>query len=276
MRGKMILKRNYTARFGIIFILILGLLFINFNDTFAKKKKRSKPKRSYNRTATKNMSMNILRHNSELADMANLPLLDSTLGEVTLDENNQIIGELGEDLAELEAEDDFTYDAENFQMLWMSVSDDEYTLAGISKSEILSNSMDLFGTPYRFGGVSTRGLDCSAFTRLIFYKVAGIEIPRTAREQVNIGAKIKKIGELQFGDLIFFHTYSRRFASHVGIYLGDGLFVHSGTRYGVSIASLTSQYYNKRFIGGRRLTEKDINKYKVKDIEENIDLKAAM
>lgn len=272
----MISKSSYKARFGIILLLVLGLLLVNFSDIQAKKKRKSKPKRSYNRTATKNMAMNMLRTNSELADMANLPFLDSSLCEVSVDENNQIIGELGEDLAELEAEDNFTYDAENFQMLWMSISDDEYTLAGISKADLLSESMDLFGTPYRFGGVTTRGLDCSAFTRLIFYKVAGIEIPRTAREQINVGNKIKKANELQFGDLVFFHTYSRRFASHVGIYLRDGLFVHSGTRYGVTIASLNSGYYSKRFIGGRRLTERDIEKFKVDETKTTIDLKAAL
>jgi hypothetical protein len=62
----------------------------------------------------------------------------------------------------------------------------------------------------------------------------------------------------------------------VGIYLNDGLFVHSGTRYGVSIASLKSQYYSKRFIGGRRLSEKDIEKLKVNGSEESINMKAAL
>ena len=208
------------------------------------------------------MSIDILRHNDELAQMANLaPIIDGQ--EVTLDENNQIIGELGEDLAELEKEDNFEYDAEQFQMLLMSLLDDETTAAGIAKSSILNEAMELFGTPYRFGGTSRKGFDCSAFTRQIFFKVAQIILPRTAREQINVGKVIKKKDDLQFGDLVFFHTYSRKFASHVGIYLKDGLFVHSGTRYGVAVASLNSAYYQKRFIGGRRLTEKDVEKLKI-------------
>lgn len=274
----MFLKSSYTAKYSIIFMLIIGILFFNTNDLSAKKKKKKSHKiqRHYNKVANRKMSMDLLRQNAQLADLANLQPMDSSFYDVSVDENNQIIGEYGEDLAELQAEDNYEYNAENFQMLWMSVSDDEYTMAGISKTEILSKAMDLFGTPYRFGGVTNRGIDCSAFTRLVYYQVAKIEMPRTAREQINLGKKVKRMEELEFGDLIFFHTYSRKFASHVGIYLGDGLFMHSGTRYGVAVASLNSEYYKKRFISGQRLTEKDIEKYKVDGQEDINSFKAAL
>jgi cell wall-associated NlpC family hydrolase len=276
MIGKTTIKSNIF----IVALLILAVFFANITDTQAAKKKKktktTKVTRKYNTEASKKISLDILKQNEELACMANLaPTLDGK--EVTLDENNQIVGEKGEELEELVREDDFTYDAENFQMMWMSLTDDEHTAAGISKSELLTTALDLLGTPYRFGGVTKKGLDCSAFTRYIYYQVAGIVLPRTAREQIAHGKVIKKMADLQFGDLVFFHTYSQRFASHVGIYLQDGLFFHSGTRYGVAIASLNSTYYTKRFIGGRRLTEKDIEKLKVdKPEDESTAFKSAM
>ncbi|MGB9702526.1 MAG: C40 family peptidase [Candidatus Kapaibacteriota bacterium] len=281
----MIRTQNTSNKYTIILLLIISLLIFNSTDLSAAKKKTSKKShktkslshksRHYNPSSTKKMSLDILRQNQELAELANLNPLDPDTLDVTVDQNNQIIGEYGEDIQELEKEDNFVYDAENFQMLLLSMADDEYTVAGISKSVLLNEAMTLFGTPYRFGGITTRGLDCSAFTRLIYYRVAGIALPRTAREQISYGKPIKKISDLQFGDLIFFHTYSRKFASHVGIYLNDGLFVHAGTRFGVAVASLTSEYYTKRFIGGRRLTEKDIRNLKVNK-EETTVLKAAM
>ncbi len=276
----MIRKTTIKSNILIVTLLILAVFFANITDTqAAKKKKRTKKTkitRKYNTQASKKISLDILKQNEELACMANLaPTIDGK--EVTLDENNQIIGEQGEDLEELEKEDDFTYDAENFQMMWMALTDDEYTAAGISKSELLNTALDLLGIPYKFGGVTKKGLDCSAFTRYIYYQVAGIVLPRTAREQITHGKVIKKISDLQFGDLIYFHTYSKTFASHVGIYLNDGLFVHAGTRYGVAIASINSAFYTKRFIGGRRLTEKDIEKLKVdKREDESTALKSAL
>lgn len=258
------LLNNIRIRSVIIILLSLTLIVANFSELEAKKKSKKVKKiaRKYNPSATKKMSLEMLRQNDELAQMANLaPIIDGE--EVTLDENNQIVGELGEDLAELEKEDNFEYDAEQFQMLLLSLLDDETTSAGIAKSAILNEAMELFGTPYRFGGTSRKGYDCSAFTRQIYFNVAQILLPRTAREQINVGKVIKKKDDLQFGDLVFFHTYSRKFASHVGIYLKDGLFVHSGTRYGVAVASLNSEYYQKRYIGGRRLTEKDVENLKI-------------
>lgn len=271
MRGDMKQLNNIYIRIAVLLLLSITLIFANYSEIQARKKNKNTRKnaRQYNPSAAKKMSMEILRQNPELAQMANLaPIIDGE--EITIDHNNQIIGDLGEDLAELEQEDNFEYDAEQFQMLLMSLLDNETTAAGIQKSTILNQAMELFGIKYKFGGTSTNGFDCSAFTRYVYYKVANIILPRTAREQINYGKVIKKQEELQFGDLVFFHTYSKKFPSHVGIYLADGLFVHSGIRYGVAVASLKSEYYQKRFIGGRRLTEKDIETLKIKTKESDI------
>lgn len=263
MRGSMSLASIFKTKYLAIFfmsILLINTATIELNAKKRTQKNKSKITRSHNASASKKMSLDIIRKDEELAEMANLaPIIDPD--GITRDHNNQIIGEIGEDLAELEKEDNFEYDAEQFQMLLTSLVDNEVTAAGIPKADILNAAIEILGTRYQFGGtLPNSGMDCSAFTRYIFDKVANITLPRTAREQINYGKVIKNKEDLQFGDLIFFHTYSRKFASHVGIYIKDGLFVHAGIRYGVAIASLNSDYYSKRFIGGRRLTEKDIEK----------------
>lgn len=113
------------------------------------------------------------------------------------------------------------------------------------------------GAPYRLGGSSVRGLDCSAFVMKI-YQLFDISLPRTAREQAHVGMRVNRT-ELQEGDLVFFNT--RRAFGHVGIYIGNNEFVHasSGKRARqVKIDSLDKPYYNQRFIKAVRL--KDINK----------------
>lgn len=109
------------------------------------------------------------------------------------------------------------------------------------------------GAPYRFGGSTVQGLDCSAFVRKI-YEFFDVNLPRTAREQARVGMKVAK-GELTEGDLVFFNT-RRASVGHVGIYIGNNQFVHasSGKRdRHVRIDSLDKPYYNQRFIKAVRL-----------------------
>lgn len=167
----------------------------------------------------------------------------------------------GEDLAELEQEDDVTVDVDAFRTLWLRYVDDEgaadITDAGIEKQKFIDVVMDWLGTRYDFGGTVRTGIDCSAFTRQVYTSVANIELPRTAAMQSEVGASVKR-SDLRFGDLVFFHTRRHARVSHVGIYLGDHLFAHSSSRYGVTISSLESTYYSKRLLGGRRITAPDM------------------
>lgn len=113
-------------------------------------------------------------------------------------------------------------------------------------------AMGFLGAPYRFGGSSVRGLDCSAFVRKI-YSFFDINLPRTAREQARIGKRIDR-DDLEVGDLVFFNTRRRAFG-HVGIYIGNNEFVHasSGRARAVRVDTLDKPYYNKRFIKAVRL-----------------------
>jgi len=108
----------------------------------------------------------------------------------------------------------------------------------------------LIGAPYQFGGADSQGFDCSGLA-VFAYERVGLEIPRTAADQGRAAKPIER-GKLAPGDLLFFRMGSRH-VNHVGIYLGDGAFVHAPRRGAtVSSASLDEPYFRKRFAGAGR------------------------
>ncbi len=107
------------------------------------------------------------------------------------------------------------------------------------------------GTPYLMGGTTRRAVDCSAYTQNVFAS-HGIKIPRTADVQYyKVGTKVPK-GQEQPGDLVFFETYLPG-PSHVGIYLGNGQFIHASSSRGVTITPLKSNYFGPRYLGAKRV-----------------------
>ncbi len=108
-----------------------------------------------------------------------------------------------------------------------------------------------WGTRYRYGGATEKGIDCSAYASTLAHQVFGLVLPRTAREQYANCIKLEK-EQLLEGDLVFFNT--RGGISHVGMYVGNGYFTHASTSIGVTISSLSETYWSKKFVGGGRLT----------------------
>lgn len=116
----------------------------------------------------------------------------------------------------------------------------------------LESAVDrLLGTPYRFGGDSEHGIDCSAFTRRV-YRSQGVELPRNSREQARISTSVA-FGSLRPGDLVFFDTSISGTISHVGVYLGNGVFAHASSSKGVTKSKIGEKYYTKRFVKGGRI-----------------------
>ncbi|MBC8015018.1 MAG: C40 family peptidase [Sporomusaceae bacterium] len=116
--------------------------------------------------------------------------------------------------------------------------------------KITDMALGVVGVPYKWGGVSPKGFDCSGLTWYVFDKHA-IPLPRTADVQYKTGQAVAR-GNLQQGDLVFFTTYEPG-ASHCGIYLGDGKFVHSSSSRGVMVSRLSDSYWNTRYLGARRI-----------------------
>src|SRR5699024_5555558 len=112
-----------------------------------------------------------------------------------------------------------------------------------------------WGVPYRYGGITRNGIDCSAFVQKLYKKVFNINsLPRTAQQQYNDVKKIKHIKDLRPGDLVFFKINSRR-VSHVGVYLQNYKFVNASLSSGVTISDLTNRYWKRYYVGGGRLKE---------------------
>lgn len=134
-----------------------------------------------------------------------------------------------------------------------STSFTNLTPAGVDRDRVLLDVISHLGVPYAFGGSTKNGMDCSAFTSTIYTNAMNRQIPRSTRDQYRVGVGVSK-SSLQFGDLVFFNTTGRT-PSHVGIYIEDDLFAHASVTYGVTISSLESTYYKKRFVGARRVVE---------------------
>ncbi len=102
---------------------------------------------------------------------------------------------------------------------------------------------------YRYGGRNENGFDCSGFVTTVFQNLFEMKLPRSSRDMVTVGEEIKK-EQLQIGDLVIFKPPGY---SHVGIYLGDGIFMHSSTRLGVTKSSIDSTYWKKYYKTSRRV-----------------------
>lgn len=177
--------------------------------------------------------------------------LNSTQKESTTDYEDDLTEEEEEDITESitlsELDKENTNDEE---LLGKWSSPDERKL-------FIKVATGFLGAPYRLGGSTVRGIDCSAYVRKM-YEFFDISLPRTAREQSNIGVSVER-EELEEGDLVFFQT--RRPIGHVGIYIGNNEFVHASRRSKVvRIDSLDMPYFQKRFRRAVRVKGLDNNK----------------
>lgn len=117
---------------------------------------------------------------------------------------------------------------------------------------LMSHSIqNLLGVPYRWGGTTRYGFDCSGFVQRLF-REQGIYLPRVSRQQYRIGKYVRR-NNLKYGDLLFFSKYGDGYITHVGVYIGNGRFAHSCGSKGVTISSLNKHYYRVRYKGAKRI-----------------------
>ena len=113
---------------------------------------------------------------------------------------------------------------------------------------------EYLGIPYRRGGTTKKGMDCSGFARTIYDRLLGIDLPQSSADQFH-SQELDKIDtrELQTGDLVFFGGgKKKKHINHVGVYLSDGQFIHASTSEGVMVSSLSDTYWRKRYVGSKR------------------------
>lgn len=122
-----------------------------------------------------------------------------------------------------------------------------------TESQLINIADDYIGVPYKWGGTTTSGFDCSGYVQYVFKK-AGVNVPRTTSQQMSTGTAVSK-ANLQVGDIVFFNT-SGRGVSHDGIYIGNNRFIHASTSRGVMISDLDDPYYwGSKYMGARRIVD---------------------
>jgi cell wall-associated NlpC family hydrolase len=125
----------------------------------------------------------------------------------------------------------------------VTFSDDDDRLRKVAESYL--------GVPYRFGGRSKSGMDCSGFVGQVFSEAYGVKLPRSSRSIYKTGAPVAK-SALKPGDLVFFRSLG--YIDHSGIYMGANYFIHSATSVGVSYSALDAPYFRDHYAGARRMS----------------------
>jgi len=126
--------------------------------------------------------------------------------------------------------------------------------ASLNRQKMMNVINKYIGTPYKYAGKDGRGFDCSGFVSFVYRQSQDMKIPSYSVDQYKLGKSVSQ-SSLKIGDLVFFNT-TGRIPSHVGIYVGDNSFAHASSTTGVSITSLNSSYYTKRYVGARRIIVK--------------------
>ncbi|GAE26251.1 cell wall lytic activity [Halalkalibacter wakoensis JCM 9140] len=138
-------------------------------------------------------------------------------------------------------------------LLLATIAPRDQVKASSVRDDIVSIAKGQLGTPYRFGGTTPSGFDCSGFIRYVFNGV-GIDLPRTSASQYRAGTSVSK-SDLEVGDLVFFNTTGAN-PSHSGIYIGSNQFIHASSSNGISISNINDpHYWGSRYIGARRVLE---------------------
>jgi LysM repeat protein len=162
----------------------------------------------------------------------------------------------------LEDDDDDGSEQNEGEGIWAENQDDSRAyvqgsgfLAAEKNRELLARAAKSFlGFRYSRGGSSVNGMDCSSYVQRV-YKIFGIDLPRTAREQFQIGYGVAR-NALKVGDLVFFKRVQVRQPTHVGIYIGNDQFIHTSLKKKqVDIESIDSGYFKTRFLGAKRIEE---------------------
>lgn len=137
-------------------------------------------------------------------------------------------------------------------MIFTSLPTDNADAA--TQTEVITTAKQYLGVPYKYGGTTASGFDCSGFTSKVFSEL-GVKLNRTSSAQYSQGTAVSK-GNLKTGDLVFFNTTGRG-VSHVAIYIGNGQMIGAENTRGIAIASINSKYWGPKYVGAKRVADFD-------------------
>ena len=147
----------------------------------------------------------------------------------------------------------------------VSIEDEQKTTAHKgSRSELVKEAHKWIGTRYKYGGESRKGVDCSGLVMSVYRDQTGIKLPRSSAQQKEFCSPLER-GQLLEADLVFFSTSRNGRVSHVGLYIGQGRFIHSSTSKGVIISSLDEDYYKRHYHSAGRVPGMSVEKSSKKD-----------
>lgn len=124
---------------------------------------------------------------------------------------------------------------------------------GFTDEQFENKVKEYLDVPYKRGGASRKGMDCSGFSRIVYSKLFGIKLPHSSVDQFRSSALRRiDVGKLQPGDLIFFANTKKKKVNHVGVYISDRQFIHASSSQGIIVSSLDESYWRNRFVGSKR------------------------
>ena len=220
---KRLLPQLILSFIPVIILILVSACSSSNTERYGKETKQEEPRRNPIRFTSADDSM-IVDLNLDLKDPSDLP---------TEEPDIEISKVLGTKKSE-------HYDLPGF----------DYTTI---REQMLMEIIKYLGTPYKYGGTTKNGIDCSAFTQTLYKDVFKIDLLRSARLQYTQGREISAKDDLQFGDLVFFNTRKRVKPGHVGLYIGENLFAHASSTKGVTISLLNYDYYSRTYMGARRI-----------------------
>lgn len=124
---------------------------------------------------------------------------------------------------------------------------------GFTDKQFERKVKEYLDVPYKRGGTTKRGMDCSGFSKTVYSKFFGIELPHSSVDQFRLSA-LRKIDDTQLkpGDLIFFANQKKKRINHVGVYISNGKFIHASSSQGIMVSHLDEDYWKNRFVGSKR------------------------
>lgn len=241
------------------FILMCSMAFTPISAITPKKSKSTGKKKTKTTASHTPKSVKVVQSSENLAvttntgEQVSLPRFDKILEDHVYDvpSSDVLLADAGADVA-------VSMEIMKRRMIEQKEMRELSSLLGVTITnpdnlDLYREAADWLGTRYRRGGMSRAAVDCSGFTNIIYKNVFGQQLDRVSTTIAkNVKESITNKEDLLPGDMVFFSTFKKKYINHVGIYLGDGKFVHASIKKGVIISSLAEGYYSTAWRKGGR------------------------